>query len=207
MYNLGRRTQAYTEFQKAIDVTPIMARHLIDACKADGVQCIVAPYEADAQMYYLEKMGIIDAIVTEDSDLLVFGAKCVLTKLGQFGDCQAINRADLGNCREVSLAGWSDAEFRHMCILSGCDYLENIPNMGLKTAHRLLKRHRQIDKVLRAVRFEGKLKVPEGYKEAFERADLTFQHQRVFCPIKNCLVMCNEPDEPLADETLVYIGA
>lgn len=41
------------------------------------VPYVVAPYEADAQLAYLEKKGIIDGILTEDSDLLVFGCKRV----------------------------------------------------------------------------------------------------------------------------------
>jgi exonuclease-1 len=50
-------------------------------------------------------------------------------------------------------------------------------------------------------------KVPPDYMEEFQRANLTFKHQRVFCPERECLVMWNEPDDPLPDETLVYIGA
>lgn len=41
------------------------------------VDYVVAPYEADAQMYHLERMGLVDGIITEDSDLLVFGARKV----------------------------------------------------------------------------------------------------------------------------------
>ena len=33
----------------------------------------MAPYEADAQLAYLERAGLVDAILTGDSDLLVFG--------------------------------------------------------------------------------------------------------------------------------------
>jgi len=51
------------------------------------------------------------------------------------------------------------------------------------------------------------IKVPPNYMEEFQRANLTFKHQRVFCPQQECLVMWNEPDESLPDETLVYIGA
>ena len=50
-------------------------------------------------------------------------------------------------------------------------------------------------------------KVPPNYLEEFQRANLTFKHQRVFCPQRECLVMWNEPDELLPDETPVYIGA
>ena len=49
------------------------------ALKAEQVPYIVAPYEADAQLAYLEKEGIVDGIITEDSDLLVFGCRNVST--------------------------------------------------------------------------------------------------------------------------------
>lgn len=39
---------------------------------------MVAPYEADAQLAFLNKADIAQAIITEDSDLLAFGCKKVL---------------------------------------------------------------------------------------------------------------------------------
>lgn len=42
-----------------------------------GVGVIVAPYEADAQLAYLLKQGFVDVVVTEDSDLIVFGCQKV----------------------------------------------------------------------------------------------------------------------------------
>jgi exonuclease-1 len=42
-----------------------------------GVKSIVAPYEADAQLAYLSKNNFVDAVVTEDSDLLAFGCRKV----------------------------------------------------------------------------------------------------------------------------------
>jgi hypothetical protein len=39
----------------------------------EGVEFIVAPYEADAQMAYLAINGDVHAVITEDSDLLVYG--------------------------------------------------------------------------------------------------------------------------------------
>ena len=47
---------------------------------------MVAPYEADAQLAYLEKQGIADIVITEDSDLLAFGCKKVFFKMDQNGD-------------------------------------------------------------------------------------------------------------------------
>ena len=47
------------------------------ACRDKGVDCIVAPYEADAQLAYLNKTGIAQVIITEDSDLVLFGCNKV----------------------------------------------------------------------------------------------------------------------------------
>ncbi|KAI7563571.1 PIN domain-like protein, partial [Hortaea werneckii] len=137
LLRMGRVSQAHLELQKSVDVTPLMAKELIEELKRMDVPYIVAPYEADSQMAYLEASGVIDGIISEDSDLLVFGAKCLLTKLDQFGECVMINRTDFTACREISLVGWTDREFRMMAMLSGCDYLAGIEKMGLKTAYRL----------------------------------------------------------------------
>lgn len=50
---------------------------LNQAARIRGVDCIVAPYEADAQLAYLTKSGFAQAVITEDSDLLAFGCKKV----------------------------------------------------------------------------------------------------------------------------------
>lgn len=51
-----------------------------------NVHCIVAPYEADAQMAYLSRNNMIDVVITEDSDLLVFGAREVFYKMDKHGN-------------------------------------------------------------------------------------------------------------------------
>lgn len=99
----GKPSQAQLELQKAIDVTPEMARHLIEALKKEGVPYVVAPYEADAQLVYLERQGLTNGVISEDSDLLVFGAKRLITKLDQHGQCVEILRKDFGAVREISL--------------------------------------------------------------------------------------------------------
>lgn len=42
-----------------------------------AISYVVAPYEADAQLIFLERSGLVQGIITEDSDLLVFGGKTV----------------------------------------------------------------------------------------------------------------------------------
>jgi exonuclease-1 len=65
---------------ESIDISPDMAYHLIIELKRNNIEFIVAPYEADAQLAYLCRTGFVDFILTEDSDLLAFGAPKVLYK-------------------------------------------------------------------------------------------------------------------------------
>lgn len=191
------------------------------------MQYVVAPYEADPQLAYLEKAGIVDAIVTEDSDLLVFGCRNVLFKLDGEGNCVSISRDDFPRCREYNFAAWSDAEFRQMAILSGCDYLDSIPGLGLKTAYRLLRKYKTAEKVrmpptflllitradelfrsqvVQFVRLEGQLTVPRDYLAEFRRAELTFLHQHVFDPVTRSLTHLNPLPEGMTLAQLPFIG-
>ncbi|KTW27687.1 hypothetical protein T552_02127 [Pneumocystis carinii B80] len=195
----NKKRLAMEQFQKCINVTPEMAYKFIKALRRENVDYVVAPYEADAQLAYLEKQGIIHAILTEDSDLLVFGCKCILLKLDQYGECIEIKREKFRQVKEIDLSGWSDEEFRCMAILSGCDYLEGIPGVGLKTAYRLLKKHKTIDQLLKVIMSEYALKIPHDYEKQFNFANLTFMHQRVYCLDRKSIVMWNEPKTSLGE--------
>ena len=46
-------------------------------CIERDIQYIVAPFEADAELAYLSTSGHVDAVLTEDSDLLAYGCKKV----------------------------------------------------------------------------------------------------------------------------------
>ncbi|KAK3385078.1 hypothetical protein B0H63DRAFT_494263 [Podospora didyma] len=203
----GKASQAYAELQKAIDVTPEMARLLIEELKKAQVPYVVAPYEADSQLVYLERQGIISGIVSEDSDLLVFGAKRLLTKMDKYGQCIEINRRDFCAVREISLTGWTDSEFRHMAIFSGCDYLAGVNNMGLKTAYRMIRKHRTPERVIKMLQFDGERRVPANYLAEFKQAELTFLYQRVFCPKKQEIVFLTEPDPSLDVANMPFIGS
>ena len=71
----------YKKLVDSIDISPDIANRLILELKKRGIDYIVAPYEADAQLAYLSRTGIADVIITEDSDLAAFGSKRMLYKL------------------------------------------------------------------------------------------------------------------------------
>ncbi|KAG6856585.1 hypothetical protein H0H87_002791 [Tephrocybe sp. NHM501043] len=208
----GKHTQARDHYLKSVDVSPQMAFQLIKALRAESVPYVVAPYEADAQLAYLERAGIVDAILTEDSDLLVFGCQNVLFKLDIVtSTVVSISRKDFGSvcspASDISLVGWSDLQFRAMAILSGCDYLPSIPGIGLKTACSLLRKHRTVPRVVKMLQMEGKKTVPRTYMADFNLADKCFQHQRVYCPLAEKLVYLKNVDEDWTEEEEAYVGA
>lgn len=203
----GNLQQARDVYAKCVDITPEMAFQLIKVLKEENIPYVVAPYEADAQLAYLEAEAIIDGIITEDSDLLVFGCKTVLFKLDQAGNAVEMLQQRFWTNRHIALSGWTAVEFRQMAILSGCDYLPSIVGMGIKNAHRLLRRYKTVDKVLQAVRLEGKMRVPPEYAREFRKAELTFVHQRVFDPRTQKLVTLTPLPDGTHDEMLPFIGA
>lgn len=90
----GRKNEAREYFQRCIECTPKMALEVIKvkmiqlkqihkkelhikALHNLGVDVLVAPYEADAQLAYLNKIDVAQIIITEDSDLILFGCEKV----------------------------------------------------------------------------------------------------------------------------------
>lgn len=206
LYRSGRKEQAFQELQKAVTVTPQMTHTLIEELRRMNVQILVAPYEADAQLAYLEKEGIIDGIISEDSDLLVFGAKKLITKLDQYGSCIEINRAEFMLNRDISFAGWSDTMFRRMAILSGCDYLPSVGGVGLKKGHEFVKKHKEITRIVRWMALNGKYVVPQDYLDNFYDAERAFLHHRVFCPKAGKLVFLNPLPPDLNEDEMPFLG-
>ena len=92
-------------------------------------------------------------------------------------------------------------------MLSGCDYLPSISGIGLKTAHRLLRRLKTVEKVLQNIRMEGAMQVPPDYVAKFNQAELAFIHQRVYDPRLCRFVPLNDfPDEGLTEDDERWVG-
>lgn len=142
----GNQSAANECFQRAVDITPAVAATVIQALKEEGVECIVAPYEADAQMAYLSRIEYVDLIITEDSDLLAYGAHTILFKLDKLGAGVEIRYQDI-MMKDVSFVGFTRDQFLEMCILSGCDYLPSVSGIGVKKAHGYIRRLKTYTKV------------------------------------------------------------
>ena len=135
----GDSAAAHKCFQKAVSVTPAMALQLQTALarRSPPVEFIVAPYEADAQLAYMAMHGLVDVVVSEDSDMLVFGCPIVFTKMDS--DCNGFELAlaNLGACEKMDLLNWSHGMFLTMCVLAGCDFLPSPKGIGIHYAREV----------------------------------------------------------------------
>ncbi|KEG01621.1 exonuclease I, putative [Plasmodium vinckei vinckei] len=75
---------------QAISVSKEIIQSVINFCKKKNIYYIISPYEADAQLSYLCRMGFISCAISEDSDLLVYGCPRVLYKFKNTGECNEI---------------------------------------------------------------------------------------------------------------------
>ncbi|ODV67081.1 PIN domain-like protein, partial [Hyphopichia burtonii NRRL Y-1933] len=192
----GDRKLAWKEFMKAAGVSHEMAKSIMVELDLHKVKYIVAPYEADPQMVYLEKIGAVDGILSEDSDLLIFGCRRLITKLNDQAECYEINRDNFARVKKIpSLAQYTPAQLRLVAMLSGCDYTKGIANIGIKTAFNLVKKYNNFDRVLIALRSDGK-KIEPDFEDEVHKANLAFQFQKVFDPFHQKLTTLNEyPDD------------
>lgn len=180
----GDEALAYSYMKKCVGVSSKMVRQLIDVLKTHGIEYMVSPYESDAQLAFLSRMKLVDLVITEDSDAIVYGCSRTLFKLNRdtaMGD--EIVRANMGFVTELSFSQWSDDQFKLFCCLSGCDYLNKLKNMGIKTAYQLVKDHQTLDKVISALRRSRfAALVDDHFVLKLEQAWLTFKHQLVYDP-------------------------
>lgn len=162
--------------KRCVGVTPEIFHSVLRVLRANNIEFIVSPYEADAQLYFLQKINYIDYILTEDSDLIVYGATNILYKFDG-SHVEEYDSSKLHLCK--------DAHFKEnildICILSGCDYLDSIKGVGLVTAHEKLK---EVGNIKKFIDYMVCLKknVPENYLDSFMKAKATFQHHIVYNP-------------------------
>jgi len=204
----GKLSEARGYFTRCVDVTSKLALDVMEAARAKGIDCIVAPYEADAQLAYLLKHKLVEAVITEDSDLLCFGCHTVIFKLDLSGRCQRVCESNFW--RVENLEGFTQSQFRQMCILSGCDYLPNIKNVGIMKACRALKQSKGKNgyEVARGLHqyIKGIDPVEPEYVKGFECAEKTFLYQLVFDPVSRRLVPLNPYPEGLTAEEMPFAG-
>ncbi|XP_071569914.1 exonuclease 1 isoform X2 [Temnothorax nylanderi] len=211
LIQMGQVTEGTNLLKRAIDITHEIALELIKHCQNENIDCITAPYEADAQLAYLNINGIADVVITEDSDLTLFGCKKIFFKMDFNGNGVLIEQDRLYLAMDMRPEQFDMDKFRHICILSGCDYLPSLPGIGLGKARKFITRntdgniHKALTRIGSVLNMKS-LVVTQEYRDAFILADITFKHQLVFCPLQRKQVRLNPPPTNITEDQLQYAG-
>ncbi|KAL9102801.1 MAG: hypothetical protein Q9163_002079 [Psora crenata] len=128
------RNQQKKDRRDADEVTHIMITECQQLLKLFGLPYITAPMEAEAQCAALVSMGLVDGIVTDDSDIFLFGGTRVYKNMfnqAKFVECYLASDLE----KEYSLTREKLIRFAH---LLGSDYTEGLPSVGPVTALEIL---------------------------------------------------------------------
>lgn len=161
----GRLDKAEEKYKMCVKIknefTEAVIMEVLKAFKGDNrVKVVWSPYEADAQLAKLCMDQLVDAVISEDSDLAVYSVTTkvafpVIFKLDRTtGACDVISMSWLLEpsptqqmakaksvleglllnfaSRELKRPGFGARLFVQGCVLAGCDYAANsLPGVGL----------------------------------------------------------------------------
>ncbi|KAH6609289.1 hypothetical protein Trco_002635 [Trichoderma cornu-damae] len=128
------RSQQKKDRRDADEVTQTMITECQALLRLFGIPYITAPMEAEAQCAELVRLGIVDGIVTDDSDTFLFGGTRVYKNMfnsNKFVECYVSSDLD----KEMSL---SREQLISLAQLLGSDYTEGLPGVGPVTAVEIL---------------------------------------------------------------------
>ncbi|XP_039042797.1 flap endonuclease 1-like [Hibiscus syriacus] len=131
-----------------------------------GVPVIDAPSEAEAQCAALCNSGKVYAVASEDMDSLTFGTPKFLRHLMD-PSSRKVPVMEFDVAKVLEGLNLTMDQFIDLCILSGCDYCDNIRGIGGQTALKLIRQHGSIEQILQSINRE-RYSIPDDwpYEEA-----------------------------------------
>ena len=136
------RNQQKKDRRDADEVSHIMVTECQQLLRLFGLPYITAPMEAEAQCASLVSMGLVDGIVTDDSDIFLFGGTRVYKNMfnqSKFVECYLTSDLE----KEYGLTRDKLIRFAH---LLGSDYTEGLPSVGPVTALEILSEFETLEK-------------------------------------------------------------
>ena len=171
---------------------------LLEALLEEGVDYIVAPYSANAQIAYLVKNGYANFAIGEDSEMPLYkDVRFTLFKYnpGSFAG-NLYDAEKLPDCFNPKDFNYTFTSFRRFCILSGCDFVRSLKGIAINKAKKFFNSvpvDSNVDILFELPRVLSSkaLVVPQKYVEDFRLAELAFDYELVIDPATRKLVHLN----------------
>lgn len=107
-----------------------MVEDVMHLLRLFGVPFLVSPMEAEAQCAALEKLGLVDGIITDDSDIFPFGGQKVYKNI--FHNQKFVEAFFAKDIKKEF--GFSQDEMIALALLLGSDYTDGIRGIGIVNA-------------------------------------------------------------------------
>ncbi|TFK26153.1 PIN domain-like protein [Coprinopsis marcescibilis] len=116
-----------------------------DLLRAMGVQCVDAPgaVEGEALASSIALRGDADFVVSEDTDVLVYGAPLIRNITSTTDHLELVSAQDIQSALDLDKATYLD-----FILLLGTDFSQRIKNVGPNRALQLIKQHGTIENIL-----------------------------------------------------------
>jgi 5'-3' exonuclease len=112
-----------------------------------------APVEAETTCSDLCKRGIVDAVLSEDTDVLAYSTPVFLTKIDVYNDtCVRLHHDEILKSLEIT-----KEQFLDLCIMCGCDYNKNIPKVGIESSLKYIKKYVSIEEIGKETKLDIKI--------------------------------------------------
>ncbi|KAL3663475.1 hypothetical protein V7S43_011363 [Phytophthora oleae] len=114
-------------------ITDDMVAEVMALLRLFGVPFLVSPMEAEAQCAALEQLGLVDGVITDDSDIFPFGGKRVYKNIFHHQKfVEAFSARDI----EQEL-GFSREQIIALALLLGSDYTDGVRGIGIVNASEI----------------------------------------------------------------------
>ncbi|KAF8054913.1 PIN domain-like protein [Lyophyllum atratum] len=125
---------------RAVQPQPLwMSDYVEELVRAFGFYIHQAPGEAEAELAKLNSLGMIDAILTDDSDTLVFGGECIIRSAPGSTNFDRILLYDANSIEHSEGVKLTRGGLLLFALMAGGDYDPGISGCGPKTAHAMAK--------------------------------------------------------------------
>lgn len=134
------RDQKRKDQRDSDEVSSTMVKECQELLQTFGVPYITAPMEAEAQCATLYELGLVDGIVTDDSDCFLFGGNCIYKNM--FNQAKWVECYDTETLqREFSL---TREKFIDLAQLLGSDYTEGLLGVGPVTGMEIISEFKDL---------------------------------------------------------------
>jgi flap endonuclease-1 len=107
-----------------------------------NIPYFTAPFEAETLCCDLYKRGLVDAILSDDSDVIAYGCSPLKELNVSTGICTQVDYDTI--LEELQL---TKEEFLDLCVMCGTDYNKNIFKVGPEKSYKLIKEHKNIENI------------------------------------------------------------